>query len=153
MKCDLCGRGLYCPKCGKRDSVSYGFIITPAMTSKGPEFWAGFPDREPFAVSEVSAEDAEAKAMTLLTARGWHPDMGYGIGMLLLAQYEQGRADQLEVTKVREDIVSAAVRFAAAFSLIEERSKETNPAALERKWINELFQSRRDLITITRKIN
>jgi len=70
------------------------FVISTARTSKGPEWWAGFEDREPFAVSEVSADDAVTKARALMAAHGWREEMGVEVGMLLIRQYERGRDDE-----------------------------------------------------------
>lgn len=71
------------------------FVVTVARTSKGPEWWAGFAAAgEPFAVSEVSREDAIAKARTFMATHGWRDDMGDEVGLLLIRQYERGRDDE-----------------------------------------------------------
>lgn len=71
------------------------FAVTEARTSKGPEWWAGFATvGEPFAVSEVSREDAVAKARAFMAAHGWRDDMGAEVGLLLVRQYDRGRDDE-----------------------------------------------------------
>jgi len=71
------------------------FGVTEARTSKGPEWWAGFANLgEPFAVSEVSREDAIARARAFMAAHGWRDDMGAEVGLLLIKQYERGRDDE-----------------------------------------------------------
>lgn len=71
------------------------FGVTEARTSKGPEWWAGFATAgEPFAVSEVSREDAVTKARAFMAAHGWRDDMGAEVGLLLVRQYERGRDDE-----------------------------------------------------------
>ena len=71
------------------------FSVIEARTSKGPEWWAGFAAAgEPFAVSEVSREDAIVKARAFMAAHGWRDDMGAEVGLLLIKQYERGRDDE-----------------------------------------------------------
>ena len=71
------------------------FAVTEARTSKGPEWWAGFAAAgEPFAVSEVSSEDAIARARAYMAAHGWRDDMGAEVGLLLIRAYERGRDDE-----------------------------------------------------------
>lgn len=79
----------------KRVLDGCAFGVTEARTSKGPEWWAGFATvGEPFAVSEISREDAVAKARAFMAAHGWRDDMGAEVGLLLVRQYDRGRDDE-----------------------------------------------------------
>lgn len=79
------------------------FTAIPMQESKGPSWWAFLTGYEDYslAVSEVSPEDAIAKARSMLADHGWREEMGAEIGLLLCKQYERGRMEDVEAEKRR----------------------------------------------------
>lgn len=79
------------------------FTTIPMQESKGPSWWAFLTGYEDYslAVSEVSPEDAIAKARSMLADHGWREEMGAEVGILLCKQYERGRMEDVEAEKRR----------------------------------------------------
>jgi len=79
------------------------FTTRKMEASNGDSWWAFFECDLDFslAVSEVSPDDAIARARAFLAEHGWREEMGAEIGILLCKQYERGRMEDVEAEKRR----------------------------------------------------